>query len=246
MNEWLNLSTSQKIIDIVLLIIFLAFMLGLVAFFIKFTKAKKISKSGIEFSSTEEKNKNNSNNINFLNHRFFKLMILIQTKGYILENCSNLNMDKHIINVEFLQKCYFKTIYEEMKNFFIEIKNANGEKIYTLPEIIRDIPTKIYDKSSLLRITLNDGSIINGVPEIYTIKFDKWNRKYILSLVENISDIIADSFHKDWQSKCVAFLDSLYLCSIITINDAERTLEYLNGNLDKEIEEKKRVWMDQL
>lgn len=254
MEEWLYLSNTQKMIDIFLVLLFFGIVLTFVAFFIKFTKAKKISKSGIEFEEELKENKdvkeientnsNNvyNNNIDLLHHRFFKLMILTQTKGYLLRGEDT---DKHRINTEFLQNCFFLAFYEEVKTFFENVQANNGENLYRLTNVIKDIVIKANSKARLLNVELTDGSIIRGIPEIYLTKFAKWNNKYILAISDSLCDILSDSFHSNWVSKSIASLDSLYLCCSIIINDAERTLEYLNGNLEKEIEQKKNRWLDE-
>lgn len=255
MEEWLYLSNTQKMIDIFLILLFFGIILAFIAFFIKFTKAKKISKSGIEFEEEFKKNKdvkeientnsNNilvyNNNINLLHHRFFKLMVLTQTKGYLLRGEDT---DKHRINTAFLQNCFFLAFYEEVKAFFENVQANNGENLYRLTNVIKDIVTKANSKARLLNVELTDGSVINGIPEIYLSKFEKWNSKYILAISDNLCDILSDSFHSSWIAKGIASLDSLYLCCSIIINDAERTLEYLNGNLEREIEQKKNRWLD--
>lgn len=241
MQTWLNLTTQDKIISMVLLCLGVSLVFVIIGIFAKFFSVEKVSKEGIQFSSNKkDKNKKEDETTTgakrptLLEHRFFQLMDLVKMEGYIMSDTPD--TDKKTINIVFLQKCLFYVINKGIKEFFKEMEATEGATLYMLPSTILTLMNEYTEKASNIKIDLKDGTTIYGVPNCYISRFNSWNYEPHKVLMESIQDVISDAFYTDWYMKCVASLDYLYNCYALTIYNANRTLGQLNGNLEAEIE----------
>lgn len=232
MGAWLALSTSDKIISMMLLCLGLAIILMTIGFFAKLFGMEKISKDGVQFTK-EDKSKDDKKPT-LLKHRFFQLMDTVRMNGYIMSDRPDSN--KKIISIVFLQQCLFYTINKGMKEFFKKMEETQGETLYMLPSTILKLMNDYADKARTINVVLCDGTIIHGIPDCFISRFNEWNHEHHKVLMESIQDVISDAFYSDWYMKCVACLDYLYNCYALTVYDANRTLGQLNGNLEAEIE----------
>lgn len=250
MEEWLLMTTGEKIATIGILlmgVVGLLTVIGLFIYFLLKNRIKKIGKEGIEFNigdndfNLEEQIGNNiSDSIeeqNLLKHRFFSLMDMAKMDGYLMPDA--IDSDKTRINLIFLKKCLFPTLNTGIKEFMIKMTETKGETLYMLPSYLIKLAEEYSKKSEDIKIELTNNVVIYGVPDCYTSKFNYWQAERFNVLLESISDIIVSSFYNTWYLKCVACLDYLHFSSSLTIYDADRTLDQLNGNLEAEIKEKK-------
>lgn len=240
MQTWLTMSTLDKTVTMVLLVIGVAVFLVILGLFARAFNLEKISRDGIQFGKggkESNREKGNSSNVSkrptLLKHRFFQLMDIIKMDGYI--RCETPNEDKKIINVTFLQKCLFYVVNKGIKDFFKEMEATNGETLYMLPSTILKLMAEYTEKARTIKLTLKDGTVLYGIPDCYISRFNAWNYEHNQVLMESIQDVISDEFYTDWYMKCVACLDYLYNCYALTVYDANRTLGQLNGNLEAEI-----------
>lgn len=251
MEEWLLMTMGEKIATVGILLMGVVGLLAVIGIFIYFlikNKIKKIGKDGIEFNTDkgeyylEEQIGNNINSSieeqNLLKHRFFSLMDMVKMDGYLMPDA--IDSDKTRINLTFLKKCFFPTFNTRIKEFMIKMTETKGETLYMLPSYLIKLIEEYSKKAEDIKIDLLDGIVIYGVPDCYINKFKYWQAERFNVLLESISDIIVSSFYNTWYLKCVACLDYLHFSSSLTIYDADRTLNQLNGNLEAEIEEKRK------
>ena len=231
MTVWLEMSVGDKIISIVLLCLGLALILAIIGVFAKVFSIVKVGKDGVEFKSKKKDGGNSRPTL--LKHRFFQLMDTVKIDGFIMPDSPD--TDKKIINVTFLRDCLFASIEKSMKDFFRTMENTKGKELYMLPSVLLSTMSEYADKAKSMRIILNNSVVIYGVPTCYIGRFNSWNYEHHRVLMESIQDVISDAFYSDWYMKCVACLDYLYNCYVLTIYDANRTLGQLNGNLEAEI-----------
>lgn len=234
MNKWLDLSTSDKIISVIIITVGVAAILTILGIFAKIFSVEKVSKNGVEFGSLSKKKPQKEERPTLMRHRFFQLMDMIKMDGYLMRNSPD--SDKKIINIVFLKDCLFYTINKGLKEFFKNMEETEGKELYMLPSVILTLMDNYAEKAKSIKITLENGVTIYGVPNCYMGRFNSWNYEHHKVLMESIHDVLSDAFYTDWYIKSVACLDYLYNCYVLTIYDANRTLGQLNGNLETELE----------
>jgi hypothetical protein len=56
--------------------------------------------------------------------------------------------------------------------------------------------------------------------------------------MHKIKDVLFNAFYATWQLKLIVILDHIDTAFYLTVKDAEKTINTINGKVDKEIEEK--------
>lgn len=234
-NEWLLLPTITKLWDIIMFSCFIAFILGAIGAFIIIIRPKKLSYNGNSIEFDTEK-KEIEDDWSLFNHKFFR--ILEAQKNSNSFYFTNIVTNKDCVNIVFLRDCKFRIMQEEMFSFIKEATRTEGKNLDTLPTFINHIIDTYEEVSKSIRIELTNGTIIYGVPNCYINKFNNWHSEHIKICIEGINSVISDKLYTNWKFKASTLLEHLYFIIQLTLLDAQRTLSQLNGDLDKEIEEK--------
>lgn len=99
----------------------------------------------------------------------------------------------------------------------------------TLEEENMDLETLIIDCLK----EYEDNSRSAGIPDMFIDKFRIWNSSHTQILIDSVQSICASKFYDSFEEKIVAILDILTFSFRITLVDAERTINDLNGELEK-------------
>ena len=76
----------------------------------------------------------------------------------------------------------------------------------------------------------------DGIPKIFLDKFAGWNSIHIKAAFDAISRIAESNLYKDCQDKLYAVLDFYLYAFTMSVLSAERTLNHMNGELEKHLE----------
>jgi len=74
---------------------------------------------------------------------------------------------------------------------------------------------------------------LNGIPDLIVEKFNYWHQSRVKIVVEGIKAICSSQFYVSNTSRLAAILDLFTVAFHDTILDGERTLQSLNGDLDR-------------
>lgn len=75
-----------------------------------------------------------------------------------------------------------------------------------------------------------------GIPDIFIDKFRVWDFEHTRVLVDSIESIINSNFYNSFEEKVAAILDIMIFSFRLTLVDAEKTINSLNGDLEKALE----------
>jgi hypothetical protein len=246
--EWLLLPITTKLMDMLLLCGGLSILLLIITLFIKGLNIKKVNVKDTSFelnsddaTEVEEIDDRKYNrrvtdrNWNLREHKLFKLLEMSQNNSPYLESQVT---NKLIINNVYLQDCVFRSLKDDVYDFVCKVEKNNGERLDNLNEVLYNSIERYKLLSSKITIKLIDGSVIMGIPDIYLFKLNKWMDEHITFCLHEIQHTIADAYYMGWQYKLSTCLEYLYVMCTLIIEDANRTMKRLNGELDKEIADK--------
>lgn len=166
-----------------------------------------------------------------LHHRFFKLMARAETPHFFR---SGEDGAKDRINEAFLA-LKFRTFRRGIKEFVKTLEESDGARIGTLAEQIVALVKEYEREATRLEIELPGGEVLCGVPRCYLAKFGRWHAPHESMAIDNINDVLADRLFPCWQARCSSALDYLHMAFQLTVEDGQKTLPQLNGDLDREI-----------
>lgn len=81
----------------------------------------------------------------------------------------------------------------------------------------------------------------NGIPDMFLQKFREWNQPHMDMAFNGIKSICESGFYESNYDKCVAVLDLLQATFHLTLLDAEKTINGMNGHLEAELERLKNL-----
>lgn len=254
MTAWLAQPFIVKLADLLMGMFTLAFVLIAIGFFIQWLKPSGVSVGKVKVlfgrkNKTEEVEKEeetvqvecSDSRLTLLNHKYFKLMETAQTSGALLLANQSDNPVKNAINMAFLVNCKFKVFADGILDFVKEQEKSNGATLYKISGLIGELTNKYEHMSETLTIFLPDGRNIVGVPECYMIKFNNWHSEHVNVCLDGINETLSDKIYDDWYDQLRSILDYLHIAFKLTLIDAKRTLNSLNGDLDREIELKLKI-----
>jgi hypothetical protein len=182
------------------------------------------------------------NLIPLTNHSVFMTLQDIIERGIELsEDVDGFCAEKCEINKLFLQKCKAPTLNEGLTQWVKELLLHSGNE-EELTKVLFSVVKRLYSwiniytfKATELIIEFANGDIIKGVPDSYMVKFDEWHTPRIKMLTDKIPKILISEFYHSWQMKSIAILELFDVVLILMKFEAERTLNSINGELDREI-----------
>lgn len=161
-------------------------------------------------------NKNNRKKLE--KHHFFTSIsywINIEINNLPIENLSK----KKVICL-FLKTKY--NIFSKNIKRFINSTNNNCEEI-------ENILIKSFKECE-------DIARSEGIPDIFIDKFRVWDYEHTKILIDSIESIINSKFYSTFEEKIAAILDIMIFSFRLTLVDAEKTINELNGDLEKALE----------
>ena len=121
--------------------------------------------------------------------------------------------------------CFLKILFTKIHTVTLDLcNNLNKEPLG--------------DISSLYINSIRDAeeeALKAGVPEIFIEKFRSWDSNHTDAIINSMSQIVCSKFHKDDYEKLKAVLDILNAVTQLQLLDIERTIDSLNGELEKSI-----------
>jgi hypothetical protein len=267
MVAWLGLGLFDKIVNVAIFVFILSFAgFGLVRLLrsLRFQKTSPIiektekgwklklgatedSKSEEPVEEIEEAELEPLYRIPFTQHTVFFTLKKMMERGVEFEKGSA-NPNKIRITEVFLEDCLSFVFYTRLKDWVQRLEEMSLgpsrdvdyclEELYTVSDKIYKWIDEYNQKARELRIDLPDGRYISGVPENFIRKFDTWHEVHIETILSKIRQILYSEFYGTWQLKLILILDHLDTVFLLTEYDARKALAGLNGDLDKEIEQK--------
>jgi len=253
-SVWLTLPLQSQLASVMLIAGIISFTLIALVLFVKAIKPVEVTATskGVKVSffskllkskkKKEETAKKGASRLSLTTHKFFKLLRNVQTEGFLQLDNHYPPLPKEIINLTFLKDCKFKVFQEGMTKFVEEVEGLKSddekeERVQHIPSVISDLISKYAEIAESIRIELDEGRVIYGVPSTYIAKFNKWHSDHVTMCLRAINSVLGDKLYEDWFAELRACLDFLYIAFELTLQDANKTLNDLNGDLDEEIAE---------
>lgn len=259
---WLNLPVSQQLVSLALFAAVVFLFLFALAIFLNALRPEVIQEDGkrriIFFAgfkkkqNSHQKDENNCDDIDKIDdscgptplaHRFFKYMAVGSSGQLKISDNLVPVTAKESINLAFLRDCMFKIFYDGILEYTKKILATTSDE--EKEKLVQNIPLKIQeltniynDKALQIPIQLPNGITIKGVPLVYINKFNQWHDEHVALCLDNIIYVLRDKMYTGWYDELRSCLDFLLLAFQLTEQDARKTLNSLNGELDKAIEEK--------
>ena len=188
------------------------------------------------------------NKIPIYQHNIFLSLKHLEERGIDIEKFRlDSSESKDIIEIKlYLTRIFFQSIYapifsENLKIFvynFLKLEDSSGRMdfIFTIPDVIYTIFSLIYDKARNFKIFLPNDIVLPGFPSIYLEKFNYWNSSHIDMIIGKIQEILQSNFYKTVEFKLILILDIIDVVIRLSLDDAHKTIAFMNGELNKEIE----------
>jgi len=237
-TTWLSQAPLTKLIDILLLGGLFVFIMFCIYQFIKALKLKPLSitSKGTTIKFSEDRTaKKSEEGLSLLNHKVFRLLTNAETMQFYHKEDAFTNKD--LINIAFLHKCVFRSFDEELTQFVKDIEKRQGSNISDFPEVLNRIIKKYETEAESVEIELINGQRIRGVPSVYITKFNNWNNEHMNMCKQGINETLVDTYYLTWDYRASTCLEYLYMIINMIIHDAELTLEHMNGDLTKCIDD---------
>ncbi len=171
-------------------------------------------------------------------HPFFSDMVKWEKRD--IKHLHIKSEKKKLVVVEFLQ-IKFRTFREMLKNYVIEAEMLlNVGHDFKCDDILRLFWEGIDRYNNEARnheIRLN-GRVMTGIPEMFLERFDKWHTPHIDMINDAIKQIVNNEIYPDEYVKLLAIIEIFYIAFKLTILDAVGSINELNGELERLLEEK--------
>jgi hypothetical protein len=243
MEAWLALTLGTKIIDVLIIIGAIALILFLIAIFIKFVGFKNLKVGEVELSNNPEEtdpkkivNENNKE-VSLFSHRIFD--ILASKKDITLYLQKNELSDKEIINEQYLRRCFFYCLDNDLYRYIRDLQKSNGIVLDSFLQVLTKSIVGSKELAKNIDVDLNDKYTLKGIPDVYIKKIESKINNHIGFCYEGIQAILNDQFYPNWNIKMKIILEYLVILISLIVDDANNGLAELNGELSKEINEKK-------
>jgi len=175
---------------------------------------------------------------------FFNLKRLIE--GGVPLQLSN---DNHVIRAKqeiakiFIEECKLPVFYTRLKEFIhsFDVIKDDSERLSHLYSIITYLYSWIEEysiKAATCKVSLSDGRSFYGIPDSFIDKFNEWHNPHVDIVVKKIKDVLYSEFYGTWRLKLIVILDHIDTAFYLTVQDAEKTIETINGKVEKQIRDK--------
>jgi len=143
----------------------------------------------------------------------------------------------------FLEQCKMPIFYERMRDWVKEFDDITSEvdaleKLYKILERLYEWIDEYSKKAETVLVELDDGRTFRGIPQAFIDGFNEWHDPHVKIVVYKIKDILYNQFYNSWQLKLIVILDHIDTAFYLTVKDAEKTIETINGKVEKQIMEK--------
>jgi len=120
---------------------------------------------------------------------------------------------------------------------FLKIKYNIFSK--NIKKIIASESTNCQDLEDIIIASFNECEVkarSEGIPDIFINKFRIWDHDHTKILIDSVDSIIRSNFYSTFEEKVAAILDLMIFSFRLTLVDAEKTINELNGELEKALE----------
>jgi hypothetical protein len=161
---------------------------------------------------------------------------LFQRNNRLLEQHQFFSTLRYWITVEIDNIPVQSRVKKNVISKFLKIKFSTFDKNFS--EFIKD-ETNFQNATKLENLMLNciniyeQEALQKGVPMLFLEKFRKWNEKHTEITFTSIRSICESKFYSSTYEKTAAVLDILLFSFRLTIVDAEKTINELNGELER-------------
>ncbi|MGD9678089.1 MAG: hypothetical protein AB7V16_06965 [Vulcanibacillus sp.] len=150
----------------------------------------------------------------------------------------------------FLEQCKMPIFYERLKEWVkgFDDCTTDAEALQRLYGVLEHLYAWIDEysiKAESILVELEDGRTFRGIPQSFIDSFNEWHEPHVKIVVYKIKDILYNQFYATWQLKLIVILDHIDTAFYLTIKDAEKTIETINGKVEKQIQEKLKSLKDQ-
>jgi hypothetical protein len=190
----------------------------------------------VKLTEEEEETLNKDGRLNLMDHSYFNRLRRVKNLGVHVK-CDSLIKVKII--EEFL-KLYSTVMYEDIGNWISEVIENNGKTLMRILEVKHEAIAEYQMKATTLVLNIrykDKNLVLRGIPDLFLIKFENFYDPIRQTLLDQVSEIIIDIFHPTIESKIVGILDVLESIFRLNFVGVSATIQQLNGELDKYLED---------
>lgn len=147
---------------------------------------------------------------------------------------------KRLVVVEFL-KIKFRVFREMLRDYVANAESAMSAgqdfSCDSVQQLFLDGIDRYNDEARKTQIVKNN-RIMQGIPEMFLTKFDKWHSPHVDMIAESIGKICNNEIYPDDRSKLLSIIEIFYIAFNLTVIDAIGSINELNGELEKLLVEK--------
>jgi len=181
--------------------------------------------------------------IPFNQHGVFLNLNIIIERGLTFPIIHDKNYTrKTYIAKMFVEKCRYPVFYKNLLEWVDNIEaeeseNAKMDVLFTLPTLFYSTLEETVHKAKELELMFDNICVV-GIPECFINKYGDWNRTHLSTTIDKLKIILYSSFYKTWQLKLILCLDTLDMIFSLVQSELVSTIDSLNGEVDKEIDQK--------
>ena len=186
---------------------------------------------------------NKKNLIPFTQHTMFANLKTSMERGIDFPYINNEEYKRKIyLGKVFIQECRSPTLYYTFKDFIDNLeKIANDtEKVkfmFSFPDALYDAIDKYCEIAYNKELIINNISI-KGIPVCFVNKYKQFTQPHVDLLANKIKSVLYSSFYRTWQLKLIMILDVMDTVFSLVTHELLTTINTLNGEVDRELEEK--------
>ena len=179
----------------------------------------------------------------FNQHGVFLNLNIIMERGLTFPIIHNDNYTrKTYIAKMFMEKCRYPAFYKNLLEWVDNIEaeeteSTKMEVLFTLPTLFYSTLDETMHRAKELELII-DNTCIVGIPDCFINRYKDWNRIHLATTIDKLKIILYSSFYKTWQLKLILCLDTLDMIFSLVQSELVSTIDSLNGEVDKEIEQK--------
>jgi hypothetical protein len=229
MTEFFALTTAQQITSVIMLGLLFAFSAFVVVVMVLVLKPSKVTRTGVHFGSVK-RSKAPEDLTSIMHHKLFKFLEQCETTGALSLGSS----DKALVLSNFL-KIKFKVLYDGYWDFFQKSEKNGYDGLSKLPNAVNEWILDYEAKVEKMKTRTSKGELC-GLPRCAVTKFAHWHKRHAHQLFEDYDNALSDRIFVSKRERAFAMCGATYFALRETIQDANITLEYLNGDFDRELE----------
>jgi hypothetical protein len=149
---------------------------------------------------------------------------------------------KIYISKIFIQECRSPILYSVFKDFITALEAIKNEEekinfLFSIPDKLYEAIDEYCEEAYKKELIFNNICII-GIPRCFVEKYRQFTQPHVDLLANKIKSVLYSSFYRTWQLKLIMILDVMDTVFSLVTHELVKAINTLDGEVDKQIEEK--------